>query len=351
VTVVVAAVVVGAGALVAAHGPVRPLKNAWHSFKGGYEDNGAGNRLTSGLGSNRYDFYRVGLDVFADHPIAGVGADNYAQDYLVRGRSDETPRYPHDLAIRTLQQTGIVGALLLLGAVAAALTAAWRAMRLGDPLALAVAGGAAMAFVYWLVHGMTDWFWEWAGLGAPAFALLGLACALVPRRAEQERPRPLRLAVLAPAVAALIAGAVVVAGPWLAERDMEQAGAVYATRPFESYARLDRANDLDPLGDGADLLKGSIALRYGDLPRARAAFEAALARNPRGQYATLELGAIASAQGRRGAARSLLARTVALAPRDPLAREALGVLRSGGAIDVDALNRRILRRGQSISQG
>jgi tetratricopeptide (TPR) repeat protein len=218
-------------------------------------------------------------------------------------------------------------------------------------LGLAVAGGATMAFVYWVVHGMTDWFWEWAGLGAPAFALLGLACALVPRRAPPERARPLRLAVLAPAVAALVAGAVVVAGPWLAQLDMQEAGAVYATRPFESYARLDRAGDLDPLTDGADLLKGSIALRYGDLPRARAAFEAALGRNPRGQYATLELGAIASAQGRRGEARRLLERAVARAPRDPLAREALGVLRTGGAIDVDALNRRILERGQSIAKG
>jgi hypothetical protein len=26
-----------------------------------------------------------------------------------------------------------------------------------------------------------DWFWEIAGLGAPAFALLGLACALAPQ--------------------------------------------------------------------------------------------------------------------------------------------------------------------------
>jgi O-antigen ligase len=351
VTVVTAGIVLAAGALVAARGPVRPLEDAWHSFKGGYADNSTGNRLTAGLGSNRYDFYRVGLDVFADHPIAGTGADNFFQDYLVRGRSDETPRYPHDLAVRTLQQTGLIGALLLLAAVGAALVAAWRAMRVAGPLGLAVAGGATMAFVYWTVHGMTDWFWEWAGLGAPAFALLGLACSLAPRAAAAGAPRPLRPALLAPVAGALIAGAVLVAGPWLAERDLQRAGAVYATRPFESYARLDRAADLDPLSDRPALLKGSIALRYGDLPRARAAFESALARNPRGQYATLELGAIASAQGRRGEARRLLARAVGLAPRDPIAREAMGVLRSGGAIDVAALNRRILAVGQRVAQG
>ena len=113
--VVAGAIVGAAGGLVAVGNPVDRLDSAWHSFKGGYDDNtGSGSRLTSGLGSNRYDFYRVALDVFADHPIAGVGADNFFQDYLVRGDSYETPRNPHDLALRTLPQTGIVGALLLL---------------------------------------------------------------------------------------------------------------------------------------------------------------------------------------------------------------------------------------------
>jgi hypothetical protein len=353
-TVVVLGVLGLAGALVVAKGPVRPIDHAWKSFKGGYEDNGSGNRLTAGLGSNRYDFYRVGLDVFADHPVAGVGADNYFEDYLVRGRSPETPRYPHNLALRTLSETGLIGTALLLGALGAALVAVARALRRADPLRLAVAGGSVMAFAYWVVHGMTDWFWEWAGLGAPAFAMLGLACALAPRPepAEGAAPaRPLRPAVVAPVAVVLLLGALAVAGPWLAQRDIDAAGRVFATRPFESYDRLDRAADLDPLGDRARLLEGSIALRYGDLPRARQAFTAALARNPRGQYATLELGAIASAQGRPAQARDLVARAVALAPRDPVARDALGVLRSGGALDVAVLNARILERAQAVSRG
>ena len=182
-------------------------------------------------------------------------------------------------------------------------------MRGADPLAAAVAGGAVLAFLYWVVHGMTDWFWEWAGLGAPAFALLGLACALAPRRVGETEgdaaPAPARPAggVLVLAGAALVLGALAIAGPWQAERDVEQAGAVFAQRPFESYSRLDRAADLDPVSDRPALIEGSIALRYGDLARARAAFEEALDRNPRGQYATLELGAIASVQGDRARAR------------------------------------------------
>jgi tetratricopeptide (TPR) repeat protein len=356
--VVVAGAVLGAVVgLVALGNPVDRVDHAWHSFKAGYDDTtGAGNHLTSGLGSNRYDFYRVSLNLFADHPVAGIGADNFFQDYLADGRSDETPRYPHNLALRTLAQTGLVGALLLAVAFAAALAAAWAGMRARrDPLAAAVAGGATLAFAYWVVHGMTDWFWEWAGLGAPAFALLGLACSLAPRAADAaEVPAParrLRPAAAVVVVAVLAAAAVVVASPWLAERDVERAGAVFATRPFEAYSRLDRAADADPFSDRPALIEGSIALRYGDLARARSAFAAALDRNPRGQYATLELGAIASVQGDRARARTLLTRAVALAPHDATAREALAIVRQGDVVDLTVLNARLLGEGQSLTSG
>ena len=158
----------------------------------GYAANSTtGSRLTSGLGSSRYDFYRVALDEFAAHPLLGIGADNFAEPYLAHGRSTETPRYPHSVELRTLAQTGLLGALLAVVGLGAALLAAWRALaRHPDPLARAVAAAALAGFAYWAVHGSFDWFWEFAGLGAPAFALLGLACALAPRSAVAEDAAP-----------------------------------------------------------------------------------------------------------------------------------------------------------------
>ena len=179
------------GGLVAAGNPVTRIESGWDSFKGGYgADSSTGSRLVSGLGSNRYDFYRVALDEFLAHPVVGIGADNFQQQYLVHGRSNETPHYPHSVELRTLAQTGIVGALLALVGLGAALVAGARALRGGDPLARCVAAAALAGFAYWVVHGSFDWFWEFAGLGAPAFALLGLACALAPAPAAQHRPRP-----------------------------------------------------------------------------------------------------------------------------------------------------------------
>ena len=57
---------------------------------------------------------------------------------------------------------------------------------------MAVGAGAGGAALYWLVHGSADWFWEFAGLGGPAFALLGVlsaaALSWVARRCAAEAP-------------------------------------------------------------------------------------------------------------------------------------------------------------------
>ncbi|HEX4484105.1 MAG TPA: O-antigen ligase family protein [Solirubrobacteraceae bacterium] len=389
-------VAVVAGGLVAAGNPVTRLEHAWHSFKGGYSgDESHGSRLTSGLGSNRYDFYRVALDEFAAHPLLGIGADNFQQQYLAHGHSEETPHYPHSVELRTLTQTGVIGALLALVGLAAALLAAARAIyargRAADPLGASVAAAALAAFGYWIVHGSFDWFWEFAGLGAPAFALLGLACSLGPARPQpqpQPQPQPSaepplpdveavdpvaaqpsataevdrggahaprsrrtlapRLA-LATAVVVGLAAAVSLGAPWLGQLELQSAAKIWPQAPRKAYSRLQQAADLNPLSDEPYLLAGTIALRFGDLARADHDFAQALERTPGDAYATLERGAIASSRGERRVALALLARTVSLTPREPLAREALAVVRDGRRIDLAELNRAILIKAQQLS--
>ena len=370
-----------AGGLAVAGNPVTRVHHAWDSFKGGYTAEAAGsNRLLGGLGSNRYDFYRVALDEFVAHPLLGIGADNFAQQYLLHGRSDETPRYPHSVELRTLSQTGLIGGLLAVVGLGAALLAGWRAMRRSDPLARTVAAAALAGFSYWVVHGSFDWFWEFAGLGSSAFALLGIACSLSgvgggdgapdreapsvglrgegvgdagdvqKRDAPRARAGPSIRLVFAMVVGLLVLAAVAsLATPWLSERQIQNAAQIWPRAPLTAYSRLAEAAKLNPLSDRPYLVEGSIALRYGDLARAQSAFSRALVRVPDDAYAALELGAIASQSGKRASALVLLARAVRLDPRDPLAREALATVRAGRRVSVQALNRSILLKAEQLA--
>ncbi len=354
-----ALVAVLAGGLAIAGNPVTRIRHGWDTFKGGYAaDATSGNRLVSGLGSNRYDFYRVALDEFVAHPVLGIGVDNFQQQYLRHGRSEETPRYPHSVELRTLTETGLVGTLLALVGLGAALVAGAWAVSRSDPLGRAVAAAALGGFAYWAVHGSFDWFWEFAGLGAPAFALLGIACALAPRadaepaavtgpRSSSPRRRR-RLALTAGALVALVAG-VSLTAPWLSQLELQRAARIWPDAPRRAYARLSDAAKLNPLSDDAYLAAGSIALRFGDLTRADHDFVLALKRSPEDAYATLERGAIASARGEHARALALLERARRLNPRDPLTREALLVVHEGRRVSVEALNRSILRNAQQLA--
>jgi tetratricopeptide (TPR) repeat protein len=270
-----------------------------------------------------------------------------------------------------------VGALLALAGLAGALIASWRAMRRADPLGRTVAAAALMGFAYWIAHGSFDWFWEFAGLGASAFALLGLACSLAPAPAGQpvvateldvpnapeasdapsggpeRRPRPRRpLARRYPwgvaGVLALVAAASLTA-PWLSERQIQSAASSWPRAPLAAYARLNEAAGLNPLSDKAYLVAGSIALRFGDLARAEHDFALALERVPNDAYATLELGAIASEAGAHARSLTMLERAARLNPRDPLTHQALQTVRSGKRVSVEALNRSILLEAERLT--
>jgi tetratricopeptide (TPR) repeat protein len=364
----------------AAGNPVSRVRHGWDTFKAGYATNTGGSRLTSGLGSNRYDFYRVSLNEFAAHPILGIGADNFQQQYLAHGRSEETPHYPHSVELRTLTETGLVGALLALAGLGAALLAAARAVRpdeirkRADPLARDVAAAALAGFAYWLVHGSFDWFFEFAGLGAPAFAMLGLACGLASRSepilegsqgSEQRQARvssspgegpsvprrfvgarPLALVALG---ALVLAAAASFASPWLSQLQVQSAARIWPYAPRTAYARLADAARLNPLSDEPELVAGSIALRLNELARADHEFSLALQRSPGDAYATLERGAIASTRGDRAQALALLERAAQLNPRDALTREALQLVRAGRRVSVEELNRSILAKARQLA--
>lgn len=340
---------VGAVAGVAKVGdPFDKASESWQSFKSGGDGTAAGSSRFSTVGTNRYDFWVVALDRFRERPLQGIGSENFQQDYLARGNSGEQPRYPHSLQIGVLSQTGLVGALLLGGALLAAgvavLRSGWRANR----ASAAAAGGAAAVFAYWLTHASVDWFWEFAGVTAPAFAMLGLACALARKGPDERLPEHqgrARAALVGFVTSAAAATILLVSFvlPWLAEREVARAASGWPAAPGAAFDRLERAKALNPLSPRPHLVAATIAVRTEDQGRATAELERVLELEPRTPFALAEMAALASERGDAELAQRLLERANGYAPLDEVVRTALERVRSGGSIDVRELNSSYLK--------
>ena len=350
---VLAVVGVAAAAALAVSGDALDgLGDRWEEFKEGGEPASAESRFASG-GSNRWDFWTVAWELFEEEPIRGIGMENFQVEYLRRGTSEERPQFPHSLELGVLSQTGLVGALLLGGALLMAIVAAWR-VRSASRGRSAVAGAAVGIAAYWLLHASVDWFWEFAALTGTAIAMLGLAGALAPRPEEagEEAGPPSRVR-LPPAVAASVAAgalAVSIALPWASELLVREASDNWTDDPQAAFDQLDTAASLNPLSNVPQLTSASIALELGDIPRARAEFAEALEHDQETAYALFELGAIAAERGERADALALLRRALALTPRDEILRRTLRDVRAGRNVSVEALNERIRARARSRAE-
>jgi tetratricopeptide (TPR) repeat protein len=289
-------------------------------------------RFRDGLETGRYDLWRVAAGEVADHPLLGVGADNFAVDFAEERRTREEPLYPHSLFLRSFSQTGLVGGALFLGFIGAALVTALRRHRRSDALANAVASASVVSAAYWLVHGSIDWLWETPALAASALALLGLAFGL-----GQPRPRPLSMPQRS--IAALAAAGVLFAAaagsytlPGLAAFEVERAVQAWPEAPDRAFSRLQRARRLNPLSERPDVVAGALAQRAGQPDRARMAFERVLERNPDEWYAHLQLALLDAADGRRGQALAHLERARSLNPLEPALQDAEDALFAGAVL-------------------
>jgi hypothetical protein len=283
-------------------------------------------RFAAGPGSGRYDFWRVAALEFARHPVAGVGADNFAHDYVRERERREEPLYPHSLVMRALSQTGVVGAALLalfLGAVAVAV----RRLPARDPARRSVAVAALVAGAAWVAHGSIDWLWEMPAVGAPGMACLGLAAGMGSNGGGRAARVPAGALIALAAVGC--AAALSYALPALSAREVERAVRGWSADPSAALRRLDRARKLNPLTDRPDLVAGALTRRAGDRERARRAFLAALSRDDRSWNAQVEVALLDLEAGRRAAALSRVRRARELNPSEPLIDEALETVARG----------------------
>jgi hypothetical protein len=139
----------------------------------------AAERLAS-VSSNRYEYWKVAVDEFLDHPVTGLGSGGFRSAWLRERPIPEGVRDTHSLELEIASELGLVGLVafgLLVGGV---IVAAGRALSRRP----AAAAGATGALTAWILHAGFDWDWQLPAVTIPALILAGLLIAIA------EEPEP-----------------------------------------------------------------------------------------------------------------------------------------------------------------
>jgi O-antigen ligase/polysaccharide polymerase Wzy-like membrane protein/tetratricopeptide repeat protein len=296
-----------AGFFAAVEGPGAFVGHQWRAFKQPPVDESTDTHLLS-LGSNRYDFWRVALGEFGDHPLVGTGSRGFGPAYLEHGKSNETPARAHSLPLDALSETGLLGFVLLCLVFAPPIAAVGRRAR-ADLTSAGVLAGCA----YFAVHASVDWIWTVPAVGVLAMLLLGVAAA----SAQATAPRLLaRRTSLFAAAAVLGLSLIAFVPPWLAGRYSERA----ARGAAGAESDIAWAKRLDPLAIEPYVVQ---AARAPSLEGAVASLKTAVELEPRSFAVHYLYGIKLLELGRVDAARRQLVEAQRLSPRDPYVASAL----------------------------
>jgi hypothetical protein len=299
------AALAGAGTFaVAVDEPGDYVQDRWAEFKR-QPDLETGSSHFATLGSNRYDFWRVALREFRDHPVAGAGGRAFGPVYLQHGRTQETPQRGHSLELDLLSETGLVGLGLLAAVLVPFASIVLRRARC-DLVATGVLGGTT----YWFVHASGDWTWTFPAAGLPFFLLLGVGAAGGEARVPTRAALPVGLAL---AVAALL----VFTPPWLSARYTDRA---LDQTSADAADELRWARRLDPLSVDPLVAEAELA---SSPRRAIPPLEEAVDREPRSVGPHYLLGLAYLDAGRRAESRRELREALRLSPQSDAVRRAL----------------------------
>jgi hypothetical protein len=181
------ALAIGVLVVVVAGGVVGPhiVHRAWHSFEQRRETRGASDpaaRLTN-LSGQRVELWRSALRAFDAEPVHGIGPGTFEFWWGDDPTYSGYVRDAHSLYLETLGELGIVGLLLLLAAIGAAVfggvKATWRQSMTAS--GSAATAGATVAFLAWAIFAFYDWMWESTTVTALALAGIAVSIARTPK--------------------------------------------------------------------------------------------------------------------------------------------------------------------------
>jgi hypothetical protein len=151
---------------------------------------GANASRLSTASSYRYEYWRIGLNAFAHHPLKGLGAGGFRVQWLKERDIPETVSDTHSIEIEMAAELGVVGLISLSMLIAGVVLAGREALH-RDP---AAAAGACAATLAWFLHASIDWDWQMPAVSLPAIVLAGalISAAGSPTAdpAAHERPAP-----------------------------------------------------------------------------------------------------------------------------------------------------------------
>jgi hypothetical protein len=304
-------------AVVLIHGPIRLAERASESFRAPppVTQQDLNRRLLTLSGSWRADYWRVAWRMVEREPLLGEGGGSFERWWLQGRPVASYARDAHSLYLETLAELGPIGLALLAAALAVPLAALRRSR------AVPIAGGAAAAYVAFLVHAGLDWDWE-----LPLVTLPALACgaALVVLARPQAGPafgNRARALGVAAAVSLLLLALVIHVG----NRALSE-GAEALARGDDALAqtRARRARTWMPWTASSWQLLGEAQLSGGERSDARARLSEAIRRDPERWSSWYDL-AVASTGDERAAA---LARAHSLNPLSPEIAELRDELRA-----------------------
>ncbi len=237
-------------------------------------------------GAGRHDFWRVSIDAFGDDPLKGQGAGVYQFSWEQDRSIQMAIHDAHSLYLEAFAELGLVGGLLVLAMVGAALWwgfAAWRAADGADRERNAVLLAVLLALAVGVAF---DWFWELAAMGAIFFIAAGVLvsarCAqLAPRsrRAAMKRSEGRRYGLALAGLGMAWIAALALVGPLLVEREIKASQSAAAEGDIASaISHADTARSIEPWAASPYVQLGLIAEFQTDYPVAVARLTQAIDR-------------------------------------------------------------------------
>jgi len=324
------------GLSLSSRGLTGEVSQLWHDFTTTHiASNVNPSRFFSAASENRWVWWKEAAGAFSARPWLGWGAGSFPVVHLLY-RQDMLPvQQPHSVPLQFLSETGIIGALLGMGALALLLVAGVRSVRRWlpgrDRLLAAALLAAGVAYV---VHCCYDWDWNIPALSLPAFVFLGVLAAQrgggsAPARTRTPRsPQSFsRVVALGSATLWLCAFTLSVLVPQIAA-DKASAALVDASSSSpaglaQAQADASAASQLDPLSDQGLLAESSIASQRHQPGRAVMYLHEALARDPSDLFAWRVLVVLDANSGNVTAAGQAEQRALALDPAGKVAQATL----------------------------